>query len=166
MLKSYLKNNIYKNTREVEATDKLNRHLIFHALEDNIEFTFGNYLRLFNCLSYLSWVIGMTNEGCSVLSQANEQDVMDKWADYLKILVISEALNETKVSIYKKEIVSFKKYLPKQYLPFIEQPETRIKKILEDYNFLKGFEKSKINSIPKLFKGILFFNSIRRAPKS
>ncbi|MEP3388114.1 MAG: hypothetical protein ABJO02_08000 [Reichenbachiella sp.] len=136
-LKNYLENNLYLNTKHNEVQDSFNRHLIFHALEDNIEYSFANYLRLFNSLNFLSWAIGLTNDGCSVLSVANEDEVKSLWVDYLNILIASEALTETKSNIHEKDILSFKPYLDKAVINAIKRPEAIIKKGVKLHDFLK-----------------------------
>src|SRR4051812_24332623 len=103
----------------------------------------------------------MTHYDCSVLLVANERDVMDKWADYLKILAVSEALDETKSTIYNRKIESFKPFLAREYFPLIEEAQKEISETLEVYNSLKGFQKAKIDSIPRLFRSVLFMNKIR-----
>lgn len=136
-LKDYLENNLYLNTKHNEVTDRFNRNLIFHGLEDNIDYSFSNFLRLFNCLNFLSWSIGLTSEGCSILSTANEQDVLNKWVDYLNILIASEALTETKSNIYGQTIESFKPFLDPIVVKAISRPEGLIKKGLKLNDFLK-----------------------------
>lgn len=136
-LKNYLTHNLYLNTKDNKVTDTFNRHLIFHALKDDIDYSFANYLRLFNCINFLSWIIGSTAENCSVLSEANEEDVMNKVVDYLNVLIVSEALTETKNNIYKKEIISFKQYLDPKYLNLITRQEQMISKVLKMNDFIK-----------------------------
>lgn len=164
-LKRYLENNLYLDTRKSEVKDTFNRHFIFHALEDNIDFSFSNYLRLFNCISFLSWAIGSVNDDCSILSVANEQDVMNKWADYLKVLAASEALTETKSNLFGREIESFKKYLPKEYLPIIKRPEAKVKEALRVFDFFKDMDepKSVLSNLSKTRKFLMFYWGIKRA---
>jgi hypothetical protein len=158
-LKSYIENNLYLNTRKGEIKDTLNRNLIFHALEDNIDYSFQSYLRLFNCISFLSWALGLVNEECSVLSIANEEDVKDKWTDYLKILAASEALTETKSQIYGRKIDSFKKYLPKEYLPFLKLPEAKMRDALINFDLMKKVSRP---TFFKTIKLILFYLSVKK----
>lgn len=136
-LNNYLTHNLYLNTKKNKVTDTFNRHLIFHALKDNIDYSFANYLRLFNCINFLSWMIGSTTENCSILSEGNEEEVMNKWVDYMSVLVTSEALTETKNNIYKKEVVSFKRYLDPKYLNVIVRQEQLISQALKMNDFLK-----------------------------
>lgn len=137
-LDNYLTHSLYLNTKHSEVTDTFNRHLIFHALKDDIDYSFANYLRLFNCIIFLSWMIGSTTENCSVLSEANEEEVMNKWVDYMNVLVTSEALTETKNNIYKKEVVSFKPYLDPKYLNAINRQEQLISNALKMNDFFKS----------------------------
>jgi hypothetical protein len=136
-LKGYLENNLYMNTKEKEVVDEFNRHLIFHALKDDIECSFSNYLRLFNCLNYLSWAIGLSTADCKVLSVANEDDVQKVWVDYMNVLVASEALIETKSRILKCEVNSFKPYLDANTIHIMQRPELLVKKALEFFELAK-----------------------------
>lgn len=136
-LRNYLENNLYLNTKHKDVKDSFNRHLIFHALEDNIEYSFSNYLRLFNSLNFLSWSIGLTTDGCSVLSAANEDEIQNLWVDYLNILITSEALIESKSNIYEKDIISFKPFLDITVINAIKRPEAIIKKGVKLQDFLK-----------------------------
>ena len=79
--KNFIENNLYLNTKENEVKDKLNRHLIFHGLEDDVEYSFENFLRLFNSISFLSWGIGGVDKECSVLSNIPENEVMSLYCD-------------------------------------------------------------------------------------
>lgn len=128
---NYLKNNLYLDTRKNVVKDNLNRHVIFHALQDDIDFSFRNYLRLFNCINFLSWSIGLVTEGCSVLSEANEEEVFAIWNNYLRILMVSEAMTETKASIYGKPIESFERFLHPKYHEPIRLPADQLKILLQ-----------------------------------
>ncbi len=164
-LKNYLANNLYQNTTESDPSDKFNRHLIFHALEDNVEFSFANYLRLFNSINYLSWVIGLTHEGCSVLSIANETDVRNKWVDYLKVLALSESLAESKAKILNQKVESFREFLPDDYTPFLKPSQQGIKTIIDNYEYLKANKYPPINNLPKLVSAISFIRNIKKTSK-
>lgn len=135
--KKFIENNLYLNTKTNQVTDNFNRHLIFHGLEGNIDYSFGNFLRIFNSLNFLSWAIGSTTEECSVLSEFPENEVKKIWADYLNILITSEAVTEYKNNIYPEQVESFDKYLHKQQIEAITRPANEIKKILQLNDFLK-----------------------------
>ncbi|PKR81780.1 hypothetical protein CW751_00110 [Brumimicrobium salinarum] len=124
----FIKNNLYLNTKTNHVTDSFNRHLIFHGLEEDIEFSFGNYLRIFNSLNFLSWAIGCTVEGCSSLSELPEYKVKAMWADYFNILITSEAITEYKNNIYTEQVESFGRYMHKQQADAIVRPVNEIKK--------------------------------------
>lgn len=114
-LKEYLSNNLYLDTRKGNLKDNFNRHNIFHGF-GNINYNFKNYLKLINCINFLSWSLGMITKECSILADINEGDLRKKWIEYYKILIISESMNEIKSNIYGYEIESFKKYLDKVFL--------------------------------------------------
>jgi hypothetical protein len=135
--KNFIENNLYLNTKKNQVTDSFNRHLIFQGLEENIEFTFGNFLRIFNSLNFLSWAIGSTTEECSILSEFPKNEVKKIWADYLNILITPEAITEYKNNIYPDHVESFSKYLHKQQVEAIKRPVYEIKKILQLSDFIK-----------------------------
>lgn len=128
--KRFVQNSLYADTRSQESTDSLNRHLIFHALADNIEYTFGNYLRLFHCLSFLSWAIGSAHDECSVLSNADEALIQNKWVDCMQILAASEALSDVKSHFLGEQMTSFKDYLSENYRQVLKRPEHDMKSAL------------------------------------
>lgn len=135
----YIKNNLYANTQNNNITDTFNRHIIFHSLNDEIDYSFANYLRLFNCIHLLSWTIGVIYKECSILSDADEEDVLNKWIDYLNILIVSESLTETKRNIYNnKNIRDFKDYLNPEIAKLLIQPKLKIDIILRTYHFMKS----------------------------
>lgn len=136
-IKGFIENKLYLNTKTNSVSDTFNRHLIFHGLEDNIEFSLGNYLRVFNSLNFLSWSIGSVTHGCSVLSAATESEVKSKYADYLNVLIVSEALTEWKNNLHTKPVESFANYLHPEQLVAIKRPVFEIKEILKLNDFFK-----------------------------
>lgn len=133
----YMRDNLYANTKNSEVKDSFNRHIIFHSLSDETDYSFANYLRLFNCIQLLSWLIGVTRRECSILSDADEKDVIDKWVDYFNILIVSESLTATKKNIYgDMNIIEFKEYLHPEIAKLLAGPKVKIDKILKTYNFL------------------------------
>lgn len=129
--KNFIENNLFLNTKTSVVTDKFNRHLMFHALDDDIEYSFSNYLRIFNSLNYLSWSIGLVTEECSVLSTANEADIRYKWVDYLNILIVSEAMTQYKNNIYKDSIETFAPYLDPRQTEAIKRSVNHVKEALK-----------------------------------
>jgi len=135
--KNYMTNKLYMDTTNNDVTDMFNRHVIFHFLDENIEFSFANYLRLYNSLIYLSWTIGLTNKNCSILSEADETLVKREFANYLNVLFVSEAMTKIKNEIYKTNIDSFRDFLSPEYIKILDKPERLIKKGLTMTDFLK-----------------------------
>lgn len=130
---------MYANTKNFEIKDSFNRQIIFHSLSDETDYSFANYLRLFNCIQLLSWLIGVTRKECSILSDADEKDVINKWVDYFNILIISESLTDTKRSIYGDiNMMEFKQYLHPEIAKLLITPKLKIDKVLKTYNFLKS----------------------------
>lgn len=132
-LTNFLENKLYLNTKHNEVSDTFNRHLIFHGMESNIEYSLSNFLRIFNSLDFLSWAIGNTTRGSSVFSVAEENEVEKIKRDYLKILIASEALTETKSKILGP-IESFKKYIDPKFYNRIQKPIYRFKKVVDRNN--------------------------------
>ena len=136
-LVEYLTDNLYANTKNSEVKDSFNRHIIFHSLSDETNYSFANYLRLFNCIQLLSWLIGVTRRECSILSDADEKDVINKWVDYFNILIVSESLTATKRNIYgDASLMEFKEYLHPEIAKLLAGPKVKIDKILKTYNSL------------------------------
>ncbi|MDH7913114.1 hypothetical protein [Winogradskyella sp. SYSU M77433] len=130
-LNDYLNNNLYFDTRNSEILDDpFNRHNMVHAFE-KIDYSFKNYLRLFNCVNYLSWAFGVISEKCSVFPEIDEKNINEKWVEYFKILIVSESITETKSKIHQYEIETFKKYIDEPYLNLLLISETLHKKLLK-----------------------------------
>jgi hypothetical protein len=136
-LKTYLANNLYLSTEYNEIHDNLNRHVIFHSFEKNIEFGFLDYIRLFHCISYLSWAIGLVSEECSVFNVAEISIVKKEWSNFMSVLYVSEATTSLKSKAYNKKIESFKKYLSSEYIKVISRPENKIKEIINQFDMEK-----------------------------
>lgn len=135
-LDTYLKNNLYKDTRRsTSINDKLNRHCIFHGLEKT-DYSFRNYLRIQICINYLSWAFGVITKDCSILAEVDESEVKKKWAEYFKILILSESMTDIKSKIYGYELESYKKYIDKRLLKPLSLNENIHKKLLDLNNIL------------------------------
>lgn len=129
--KNFIENNLFLNTKTGVVTDNFNRHLMYHALDDTIDYSFSNYLRIFNSLNYLSWSLGLVTEECSVLSTADEADVRNKWVDYFNVLIISEAMTEYKNNIYHKHLESFERYMDPRQIEAIKRGVNQVKQTLK-----------------------------------
>jgi hypothetical protein len=130
-LKDYLDNNLYLDTRKTDKiTDVFNRHNLVHGL-DKIDYSFRNYLRLINCLNFLSWAFGVIRKDCSFLAEVDESETRKKWVEYFKILTISESMTETKSKIYGYKMESFKKYIEKAFLKPLALSEIFHKQLLK-----------------------------------
>lgn len=135
-LADYLNYNLFFNTRsQVELQDDFNRHAIFHGFY-NVNHNFKNYLRLFSCLNFLSWIIGQISKGCSILADVEDELLHKKWLEYYKLLTISEAMDDTKSKILGREIESFAKYIDKSFLKPMPISKIFIKQLLKMNVFL------------------------------
>lgn len=154
-LENYLEQNLYKPTQNEQITDTFNRHVMTHLFDEDIEFSFSNYLRLFNCICYLSWAIGMVTENSPILSVADEEEVNKKWYSYMKILATSEALIDVKSEISGKKVESFRPYLQKAYQDFIDMPVRGIK---DSLMFIGLYKRNYALHTPGyLIRGIICF---------
>jgi len=130
-LNDYLNHNLYLDTRKTDRiNDDFNRHNLVHGL-NKINYSFKNYLRLINCINFLSWAFGNITKGSSVLAIVDDKLVNTKWVEYFKILTISESLTETKSKIYQYEIESFRKYIDKALLKPLSISEILHKQLLK-----------------------------------
>jgi hypothetical protein len=137
-LNDYLNNNLYLDTRKNDRiTDDFNRHNVVHGL-DKIDYSFRNYLRLINCLNFLSWAFGVIRKDCSILAEIDEKATRIKWVEYFKILTISETMTETKSKIYDYKIESFKKYIDKTLLKPLSISEIFHKQLLKVNDIFKS----------------------------
>ena len=136
-LDDYLRNNLYLDTRKSDKVkDEFNRHNLVHGL-DKIDYSFRNYLRLINCLNFLSWAFGVIRKDCSILAEVDDKEIRNKWVEYFKILTISETMTETKSKIYGNEIESFKKYIDKALLKPLTISEIIHKQLLKVNDIFK-----------------------------
>lgn len=102
-LTKYLKSSLYADTRITENLDKLNRHNIFHGFNNDTYYSFSNYLRIFNCLNFISWIFGLVYIVQSVLVQADESKINKRWKYYTRILAVNKALESTKIGLLGKD---------------------------------------------------------------
>lgn len=115
-LKRFLQQTMYKNANGRNVEDTFNRNVIFHGLLMDVEYSLVNYIRLFNCLSYLSWIIGCVREDCSVLSLSETDSVIITERNYLDIMIYSEKVRLLKESIYGRSIPSHTLFLSTEYI--------------------------------------------------
>ena len=163
-LERYLIQNLYSDTRKGEPKDSFNRHLIYHALSDTIEFTLANYLRLYNCINFLCWAIGSITYESSVFSEVSEEIVFGKYKGYLKLLATSEAILATKRELLGRQSDDLSEVLPLNLRAVIKRPKAEITsalKAIDDINFQvePGNErvKSAPNKLPKWLVGLIRF---------
>ena len=95
----FLKNNLYKDTREQGANDLLNRHSIFHGFKSEKYYGFENYLKVLHSIYFLAYTLGLAGEN-KVLSEIKNEDVVYKWKAWEKLRIISNASIEVKKTIY------------------------------------------------------------------
>jgi len=63
IIADFFSNNLYLDTRGTSVADSLNRHSIFHGFDTVVYYSLENYLRLFNCLHFLSWAFAVATPG-------------------------------------------------------------------------------------------------------
>lgn len=102
IIRSFFKNNLYLDTRTGNVKDNLNRHTIFHGFSADIYYSLENFLKVFNCLTFLSWAYGMADKNVAILPSLGEKKVIYKWKAFEKINEISKLTVDIKSSIYKK----------------------------------------------------------------
>lgn len=98
----YLRNNFYLDSRRQKQKDPLNRNIILHGINYDIYYTLENYLKLFNCILYLSYLFGIADANSNTLIELNITDVAYKWKAFEKVRITSRILKEIKSSVYEK----------------------------------------------------------------
>lgn len=99
-IKEYLSKSLYLDTRKEEVYDKLNRHDIFHGFNSNAYYNLENYLKVFNCITFLSFLFGLAYPGLSALPEFEEKEHREKVKNLEKIRAISKLSYRIKSSIY------------------------------------------------------------------
>ena len=100
IVKEYLANNLYLDTRTGAVADKLNRHAIVHGFTTDIYYSLENFLRLYHLLFFLSWAYGIADKTVSSFVVAEEEAIRQKWVALEKIRVLTTFADEAKVAIY------------------------------------------------------------------
>jgi hypothetical protein len=134
----FIRDYLFKDTRNTDIQDNLNRHVILHRLKDDIEFTFKNYLRVYHSIFHLSWLINCSQPNGSAFCEPNQETVFNEYVTLLNLLLISESSLFLKERLYGEKTESFNKYLLNDYTKLIGKSSRKIKKILSksdiDYN--------------------------------
>jgi hypothetical protein len=130
IIKHYLDKSLYISTKSPDFFDGLNRHVIFHGLTSDIYYNLENYLRIFNCIIFLSWAFAMGHGG-SFLFGLEDEDILDKWIAFEQIRVVSWTMTPIK----SKAFTGHPDFNPKDYEEDIVDDELG-----------KGFKK--MNALP------------------
>lgn len=101
ILLGYFENNLYLDTRKGAIKDELNRHSIFHGFTDKIYYNLENYLKIFNCVLFLSYAFCLSERGASVLSNLTDDEILYKWSAFEKIRAVSAITTPIKKSVYE-----------------------------------------------------------------
>ena len=99
VLGNYFKKNLYSNTDNL-IEDKLNRHIIFHGFNADIYYSLENYIRLYNCINFLSYALVFADPDGHVLLNYETKDVLRKWKAFEKVKAISKLTTKIKSSVY------------------------------------------------------------------
>jgi hypothetical protein len=102
IIEGYFGNNLYFDTRKGTTHDNLNRHAIFHGFNADVYYNLQNYLRIYNCIIFLNWVLMMSEPEYKILPELNEKESYYKWKAFEKIRAISRISMEIKASVYEK----------------------------------------------------------------
>lgn len=102
VIKDYFENNLYLDTRTGVVEDKLNRHSIFHGFSGEIYYNLENYLKVFYCINFLSYIYGQADKNIHALTELERSDVDYKWKAFEKVKAISDSMKNIKSSVYEK----------------------------------------------------------------
>lgn len=102
IIKEYLENSLYLDTRTGNVQDKLNRHSIFHGFNGDIYYNLENYLKIFNCIFFLSWAFGYADKNIGALTNIEIKDIIYKWKVFEKVKIISRYTASLKSLVYEK----------------------------------------------------------------
>ena len=102
IIKDFFSNNLYLDNRDGAVTDKLNRHNIFHGFNTNIYYSLENYLRLFNCLHFLSWAFSVATPGVKLLPTKEDSEILFKWKEFEKIKIVGDYMTASKEMLYNQ----------------------------------------------------------------
>jgi len=130
-LTQYLKMSLYADTRKTKSTDKLNRHNIIHGFNNDPYYSFSNYLRIFNCLHFISWIFGHVYKDQPILVHEDESEIDKRWKCYIRILAVTKALDSTKKSLLGNDNsrnVDYSLYMDPFYKYHFEKTENAVKR--------------------------------------
>lgn len=100
-LKNYIDKNFYFEFNKGTPKDNLSRNVIMHGYNSEVYYTLENYLKIFNCIVYMSYVFGMPDPTSNTLIELSVNDIAYKWRAFEKIRAISETMTDIKASVYQ-----------------------------------------------------------------
>ncbi len=100
-IKDFMTNGMYLDTRMGTPTDYLNRHLILHALTNDIYYCFSNAAKTYISIQYLGWIFIQMTDGFSTIPNIPNSDFCDRETTYKEINSFAENnLNKLKEKLY------------------------------------------------------------------
>ncbi|MBX2950054.1 MAG: hypothetical protein KF704_12310 [Crocinitomicaceae bacterium] len=126
----FIRDYLFRYTRNTDVIDDLNRHIITHRFKDKIDFSFKNYLRVYHSLFHLSWLINCSQPNGSPFSDPDENLVFNEYITLLNLLMLSESSRFVKERLYGEKINSFNTFLTDEYRYAIGRSGKEIEKIL------------------------------------
>jgi hypothetical protein len=144
IIEDYFAHNLYLDTRSDQVDDKLNRHAILHALTKDVYYNLENFLRLFNCLYFMSWAFGMGCEGIKMLPDLDEKLTYNKWKAFEKIKRVAALTVDIKAELFSSHAgFDSRKYKSSGHQSKMD--------IILDHSFSLGIEMD-LKNIDDLFK--------------
>lgn len=112
IIDDFLKDSLFAHSENNHPDNYLNRHSILHLLEINKYNSIENYIKLFNCLKFLSWLF-LRLEKKSILNNIEPDVFLDKRLLYEELIKVSDNLTSIKYGILKGYELSNKSDLAK-----------------------------------------------------
>lgn len=100
-LHKYIDKNFYFEFGKNEVKDRLSRNVIFHGVGSDRYYNLENYLKIFNCILYISYVFGTPDLNSKIWLNVELEDIIYKWRAFEKIRAISNLTLDIKSSVYK-----------------------------------------------------------------
>lgn len=102
MIEDYLRHNLYMDTSKGQLQDALNRHVLVHGFESQVDYNLSNFLKIYNTVMYLAWAFAESDPSIPKRVLLENEDILYKWSSYEKLKLLTVITDPIKIQVYSK----------------------------------------------------------------
>lgn len=102
MIEDYLRHNLYMDTSKGQLEDELNRHVLVHGFESQVDYNLSNFLKVFNAIMYVAWAFQISDPSIPQRVNVENDEILYKWAAFEKLNLLTAITDPIKLSAYSK----------------------------------------------------------------